>query len=214
LCAVKVATVLFADIRNFTGMVQHLPLPVLRDFLNEFFQVFTETIFEYRGTVDKFMGDAVLAVFGALIELDNASWTAVETALAIRDRFAVLKTEWEKRDAFFSSIDLGFAVTRGEMFMGNVGSARRLDYTVIGTEVNIAQRLASVATSSRIYITEEVRDDLAGQPKNNWKVLLEDVGEMTLKGVHYTVPTFSVLGIEKSGTVETVELGIEPRQIN
>jgi adenylate cyclase len=193
---VKQATVLFADIRNFTGMVQQLPLPVLRDFLNEFFQIFTETIFEYRGTVDKFMGDAVLAVFGALIELDNASLTAVETALAIRERFAVLREQWQERDPFFATIDVGFAVTRGEMFMGNVGSARRLDYTVIGTEVNIAQRLASGATASSIYITEEVRDDLARC--NDRKALLLDIGEMALKGVHYAVRAFSVLGLEKT----------------
>jgi adenylate cyclase len=192
---VKEATVLFADIRNFTGMVQHLPLPVLRDFLNEFFQVFTETIFEYRGTVDKFMGGAVLAVFGALIALDNASWTAVETALAIRERFTQLKAAWEQQDSFFSSIDLGFAITRGEMFMGNVGSARRLDYTVIGTDVNIAQRLASTATATQIYITEEVKADLAREGEQR-RVILKDIGKMTLKGVHYTVQTFSVLGIE------------------
>lgn len=81
--------------------------------------------------------------------------------------------------------------------MGNVGSARRLDYTVIGTEVNIAQRLASAATSFRIYITEEVREDLERQSKENRKVLLEDLGEMTLKGVHHTVPAFCVLGFEQ-----------------
>ncbi|WP_417915513.1 GAF domain-containing protein [Candidatus Electronema sp. JM] len=198
--AVKEATVLFADIRNFTGMVQHLPLPVLRDFLNEFFQVFTETIFEYRGTVDKFMGDAVLAVFGALIELDNASWTAVETALAIRERFVALKQAWQKRDKFFDSIDLGFGITRGEMFMGNVGSARRLDYTVIGTEVNIAQRLASAATSFRIYITDAVRKDLAR--KADRQVLIEDLGSMTLKGVHYPVSACCVLGFAQDGGAE------------
>ena len=80
---IKKVTVLFADIRNFTGMVQLLPLDVLRGFLNEFFQVFTETIFQHQGMVDKFMGDAVLAIFGAPIELDNANFRAVETALAI-----------------------------------------------------------------------------------------------------------------------------------
>ncbi|MCW5204156.1 GAF domain-containing protein, partial [Desulfobulbus sp. US4] len=193
---IKEATVLFADIRNFTGMVQEIPLAILREFLNEFFQLFTETIFEYRGTVDKFMGDAVLAIFGALIELDNPSFTAIETALAIQERFADLKKEWEGKDPFFTTIDLGFAVTRGEMFLGNVGSARRLDYTVIGTEVNIAQRLASKATSSRIYITDKVLEDLERkQPAR--KVLVKDVGKMVLKGVQYSVPTFSVLGLEK-----------------
>ncbi|CAK8715540.1 MAG: GAF domain-containing protein [Candidatus Electrothrix sp. AW5] len=193
---VKDATVLFADIRNFTGMVQEIPLAVLRDFLNEFFQVFTETIFEYRGTVDKFMGDAVLAVFGALIELDNPSLTAIETALAIQKRFAVLKDEWQTRDPFFTTIDLGFAVTRGEMFLGNVGSARRLDYTVIGTEVNIAQRLASKATSSRIYITDKVLEDIK-KKQTDKRVVVKDVGKMVLKGVQYSVPTFSVLGLEQ-----------------
>ncbi|MGB5684488.1 MAG: adenylate/guanylate cyclase domain-containing protein, partial [Candidatus Electrothrix sp.] len=193
---IKDATVLFADIRNFTGMVQEIPLAVLREFLNEFFQLFTETIFEYRGTVDKFMGDAVLAIFGALIELDNPSFTAIETALAIRERFADLKKEWEGKDPFFTTIDLGFAVTRGEMFLGNVGSARRLDYTVIGTEVNIAQRLASKATSSRIYITDKVLEELERNQLAQ-KVLVKDVGKMVLKGVQYAVPTFSVLGLKK-----------------
>ncbi len=139
------------------------------------------------------MGDAVLAVFGALIELDNASFTAIETALAIRERFADLKERWQQQDPFFATIDLGLAVTSGEMFLGNVGSARRLDYTVIGSDVNIAQRLASQASSCSIYITEDVCQDLAGQ-----QVIWQDVGAMTLKGVKCPVATFSVQGIEKS----------------
>jgi adenylate cyclase len=92
---IKKVTVLFADIRNFTGMVQQLPLDVLRNFLNEFFQLFTDVIFQHRGTVDKFMGDAVLALFGAPIELDNANSRAVETAVAICERFAELKKRWQ-----------------------------------------------------------------------------------------------------------------------
>ena len=189
---IKKATVLFADLRNFTGMVQQLPLDVLRDFLNEFFHVFTETIFQYRGTVDKFMGDAVLAVFGALIELDNASFTAVETAIAIRERFAGLKERWQEQDEFFATIDLGIALTSGEMFMGNVGSDRRLDYTVIGTDVNISQRLASKASTCSIYITDTVRKDL-----DEKRVELKEVGDLTLRGVKHPVRTFSVQRINK-----------------
>ena len=189
---IKEVTVLFADIRNFTGMVQQLPLDVLRDFLNEFFQVFTETIFQHRGTVDKFMGDAVLAVFGDPVELENANLTAVETALAIRARFADLKQRWQKQNPFFSSIDLGIALTCGEMFLGNVGSSRRLDYTVIGTEVNIAQRLAAESSSCRIYITDTVRRDLKEE-----HIILTDMGEMKLRGVKQPVRVFSVLGIGK-----------------
>ena len=184
---IRKVTVLFADIRNFTGMVQQLPLDVLRDFLNEFFQLFTETIFQHRGTIDKFMGDAVLALFGAPIELDNANVRAVETALAICERFAELKQRWQKRDRFFSTIDLGVALTCGEMFLGNVGSSRRLDYTVIGTEVNIAQRLAALSSSCRIYITEAVRRDLRDD-----QVAVTDMGEIQLRGVTNPVQAFTV----------------------
>jgi adenylate cyclase len=180
-------TVLFADIRNFTGMVQRLPLDVLHGFLNEFFQVFTETIFEHRGTVDKFMGDAVLALFGAPIALDNANLSAVETALALRRRFEELKERRHREDAFFATIDLGMGVTCGEMFLGNVGSSRRLDYTVIGTEVNIAQRLAAKSTSCGIYISGEVARELAGSG-----IKLDDLGTLELRGVKSPVQTFSV----------------------
>jgi len=184
---IKKVTVLFADIRNFTGMVQQLSLDVLRNFLNEFFQLFTETIFQHRGTVDKFMGDAVLALFGAPIELDNANYRAVETAVAICERFAELKQRWQNQDQFFSTIDLGIALTCGKMFLGNVGSSRRLDYTVIGTEVNIAQRLAAKSSSCRIYITEAVRRDLQES-----QLTVTDMGEIDLRGVRDPVRAFTV----------------------
>jgi adenylate cyclase len=186
---IKRVTVLFADIRNFTGMVQQLPLPMLRDFLNDFFQVFTEAIFEHRGTVDKFMGDAVLAIFGAPIELEQANVSAVKTALAICKRFGELKERWRTRDPFFATIDLGIALSCGDMFLGNVGSARRLDYTVIGTNVNIAQRLAAKSSSCRIFITETVRRDLA-ENDTAWT----DMGEMELRGVNFPVRAYCTGG--------------------
>ena len=186
---IRRVTILFADIRNFTGMVQQLPLRVIHNFLNEFFQIFTETIFEYKGTVDKFMGDAVLALYGAPIELDNANFKAVETALVICEHFADLKQRWQEKDQFFASIDLGIGLTCGEMFMGNIGSSRRLDYTVIGTEVNIAQRLASKSSSCGIFITDQVRRDIEEYP-----FVLIDLGEMKLKGVKEPVRAFTVQG--------------------
>lgn len=189
---IKRVTVLFADIRNFTGMVQLLPLAMLRDFLNDFFQVFTETIFQHRGMVDKFMGDAVLAIFGAPIELEHANASAVATACAICERFAELKQRWQQRDPFFASIDLGIALTCGDLFLGNVGSARRLDYTVIGTDVNIAQRLAAKSSGCRIYITEAVRHEL----EDDW-LDWEDMGKLELKGVHQPVRAFRTSGMCK-----------------
>ncbi|HEB50420.1 MAG TPA: GAF domain-containing protein [Desulfobulbus sp.] len=185
---IKEVTVLFADIRNFTRLVQHLQLAELRSFLNEFFQLFTETIFRCRGTVDKFMGDAVLAVFGAPIALDNANLTAVRAALAIRRRFEDLRLRWAHHGEDFRTIDLGIAITCGRVFLGNVGSSQRLDYTVIGNQVNIAQRLAAESSSCQIYITEPVRSAIRQE------VEVEDLGEMELRGVEKNVPVFSVRG--------------------
>ncbi len=183
---VKDVTVLFADIRNFTSLVQHLELSVLRTFLNEFFQIFTDAIYNNRGTVDKFMGDAVLAVFGAPVALENANLAAVRTALVIRERFEALCTHWAVESKDFQTVDLGIAVTSGEMYLGNVGSARRLDYTVIGTPVNIAQRLAAESSQCRIYVTEPVHEAISEE------ISAEDVGEVALRGVDQALTVFSV----------------------
>jgi len=153
-------TVLFADIRKFTLLVQRLPPTKLRIFLNEFFELFAEIVFSSRGMLDKFMGDAVLVIFGAPLEIDTPSLSAVSAAKEIMREFEVLRRLWAKKDPVFKEIGLGIGLSRGPMFLGNVGSVRRLDYTVIGTDVNIAQRLASETASGQILLTETVYNDI------------------------------------------------------
>jgi adenylate cyclase len=179
-------TVFFADIRESTSLVQRLTLEELRFFLNEFFQIFTETIFRSRGTVDKFMGDAVLAVFGAPIELDNQNLAAVRAAMDIQQQFEQLRLRWMARREDFSIIDIAIGLTCGEVFLGNVGSFQRFDYTVIGTPVNVAQRLASSSPAGCIHVTREVADDVRDH------FALSEVGSMRLRGVHTLVPVFSI----------------------
>jgi adenylate cyclase len=158
---IEEVTVLFADIRNFTSLVQHLRLDRLRAFLNEFFTLFTDIIYRHQGTVDKFMGDAVLSLFGAPVALENSCLAAAKTALLIREGFAELRYRWAAEHKDFLTVDLGMGITHGEMFVGNVGSSSRLDFTVIGTQVNIAQRLAAESSSCEIFLTDEVRLRLA-----------------------------------------------------
>ena len=147
-------TVLFADIRNFTGLVQNLPLDKLRSFLNDFFDLLTEAVFKFHGTLDKFMGDAALAMFGAPIALRYPNHAAVSAAVEMMGRFGELKASRKARDDHFDQIGLGIGISSGEMFLGTVGSQKRLDYTVIGTDVNLSQRLASNAASGEILISE------------------------------------------------------------
>lgn len=185
---IKDVTILFADIRHFTRLVQHLDLQALRSFLNAFFQFFTEEVFLHRGTVDKFMGDAVLAVFGAPVKQEQPNLAAAQAAWAIREKFTALRDEWGAQYKDFQGVDLGIAVTSGTVFLGNIGSDRRLDYTVIGNEVNIAQRLASESLSCQIFITEAVRRDI-----DNW-FAIKEMGEMQLRGVESLTRVFSIKG--------------------
>jgi len=183
---VQEITVLFADIRNFTLLVQHLPLVSLRIFLNSFFDIFSNVIFSWRGTLDKFMGDAVLAIFGAPISIENANFSAVSAAIQISKEFESLRKQWMKTSSLFDHIGLGIGMSRGEMFLGNVGSSRRLDYTVIGTDVNIAQRLASEAISGQILISGSVCKDIG----NSFP--LKEEKARVLKGLEKEMPLFSI----------------------
>lgn len=196
--AIQKVTVFFADIRESTSLVQHVELIVLRTFLNEFFQIFTEVIFHSGGTVDKFMGDAVLAVFGAPVALDNPNLAAVQAAQEIKRRFADLRVRWIARLEDFKMIDLAMGISCGEVFIGNVGSSQRFDFTVIGTAVNVAQRVATASPSGNIHITGEVMEQVAPCFQ------VSEVGFMKLRGVENRISVFSV-GREKvnySGTSE------------
>lgn len=183
---IKQVTVLFADIRNFTGLVQQLNLEDLRTFLNDFFQLFTETVFQSKGTVDKFMGDAVLAVFGAPVMLENANLTAAKAALTIKKRFERLRDYWAIKNSEFGEVDLGIAVTCGEVFLGNVGSSKRLDYTVIGNQVNIAQRLAAESSDCSVLVTDLVQKEI------HQHLDVQSLGEMKLRGVEKKTQVYSI----------------------
>jgi adenylate cyclase len=179
-------TVLFADIRNFTPLVQSLPLETLRSFLNDFFNLITEIIFNFDGTLDKFMGDALLAFFGAPIPLKEPHNSAVGSAVMMHKAFTELREKWAAENNEISKVGLGVGISSGDIFLGNVGSRRRYDYTVIGTDVNIAQRLASVAESGQTLITRNVKDRL------NSGVIVTEESPRILKGLKESISIFSV----------------------
>src|SRR4030042_5529352 len=112
-------TVLFADIRNFTPLVQSLPLETLRSFLNDFFNLFTEIIFKFGGTLDKFMGDALLALFGAPISLKEPENSAVGSALMMHKAFTELRETWAEENNEIMEIGLGVGISSGNIFLGN-----------------------------------------------------------------------------------------------
>jgi adenylate cyclase len=184
---VKNLTVLFADIRNFTGLVQHISSEELRRFLNQFFELFTNIIFTARGTLDKFMGDAALVLFGAPVTIDAPAVAAVGAAVEILKGFEDLRGKWVENSAWFSQIGIGIGISSGEVYLGNVGSEKRLDFTVIGTNVNIAQRLASETNSGQILITESVCREVSGT------YTIKKEGARLLRGLDQDIQVYSVV---------------------
>lgn len=184
--SVEELTVLFADIRNFTLLVQYLQPPMMRKFLNAFFDCFSSIVFAGEGMLDKFMGDGALAIFGAPVKIDSPNSAAVSAASQIMRAFENLRAEWKVNDAVFEQVGLGIGISRGPVYLGNIGSARRLDYTVIGTDVNIAQRLASETESGQILITDRVYD------ANTVNFILKEHAPMLLRGIESTVNVYSV----------------------
>ena len=149
----KVVTVLFSDIRNFTAITENRPPDQLVKILNEYFTEMAQVIFEHQGSLDKYIGDAIVAVFGSLIPLENPSRNAVAAAVAMMKRLPELNRRWETRYGFYMNIGIG--VNTGEVFLGNIGSPERMEFTVIGDAVNVAARFSGLAKQGQVLVTKE-----------------------------------------------------------
>jgi adenylate cyclase len=154
----KVVTVLFTDIRNFTTITEGRPPDQLVHILNEYFTEMAGVIFENQGSLDKYIGDAVVAMFGSLIPLENPARNAVEAAIGMMRIMSDLNRHWEARYAF--SMNIGIGVSTGEVFLGNIGSPERMEFTVIGDAVNVASRFSGLARGGQILVTKMVAESL------------------------------------------------------
>jgi adenylate cyclase len=133
-------TVLFADIRNFTAMAEPLPPEQVVEVLNAFFTEMVDLVFQHQGTLDKYLGDGLMAVFGVPLPLAGAATRAVECALAMQRRLAKMQAQGRTP---IRGMRIG--VNTGEAIVGNIGSVRRMDFTIIGDTVNVAARLLEAA---------------------------------------------------------------------
>ncbi len=133
-------TILFVDIRNFTRLSEILDPEQISELLNEYFSVLIPVIFKYRGTVNKFIGDAVMAIFGAPLENPGHAEDSVRCAYEILQKVNDLKVKWVLEDDK-PDINIGIGISSGEAFVGNVGAEERLEYSAIGNTVNVANRL-------------------------------------------------------------------------
>ena len=135
-------TVLFSDIRGYTTLTESLEASQVVSMLNEYFETMVEAVFNHQGTLDKFIGDALMAVFGAPLPLENHGWSAVEAALDMRERLVHFNRARQATSQ--PKINIGIGLSSGEVVSGNIGSHRKMEYTVIGDGVNLSSRLEGV----------------------------------------------------------------------
>jgi adenylate cyclase len=184
-------TVMFADIRGFTTMSQNMEPERVVEILNEYFTRVTDVIFDYGGTLDKYIGDAVMALYGAPISKGNDAVSCVNSAVQIQKMLIELNRDAAIRR--WPELRVGIGINTGIVTAGNIGSPRRLDYTVIGDTVNTASRLMSNAAAEQILISESTAQELGN------KFDLERLPPLLVKGRSEPVQVFQV-NWRESGT--------------
>ncbi|HUO57064.1 MAG TPA: adenylate/guanylate cyclase domain-containing protein [bacterium] len=181
--------VMFTDIRGFTAMSEHAePEKIVAD-LNEYFTLMVDVVLKYEGTLDKFIGDAVMAVWGAPVPFEDKELRAVKAALEMQE---VLATYNQARAGKkLPPITMGVGINSGMVVSGNLGSDKRTDYTVIGEEVNLASRICSKAAPGQVLISEYTYRKLKGQ------VEVRALEPIVLKGFTDPVKVYEVTGLKK-----------------
>jgi adenylate cyclase len=154
-------TMLFSDIRGFTTMSDGRPAQEIVNTLNEYFEVMVDILFKYSGTLDKFVGDEIIGLFGAPIAIDDAPFKAVACGLAMLQALEEFnRTRAAENQA---PIRIGIGINTGSVITGSIGSTRALQYTAIGDAMNVASRLVNVAASGEIIISESTYKHVAGR---------------------------------------------------
>lgn len=181
--------VLFVDIRGFTTMSESLEPEQVVSILNEYFSVVYSSIIAWNGTLDKFIGDAAMAVFNAPNDVDDYVFNAVCAADDIQKNFEPLREKFMSE--YGKEVHLGIGINSGTAIVGNIGCMGRFDYTAIGDTVNTASRLESKALPGQILISETVYAEVES------RVSVDRVGALSLKGKAQTVETYQIITIDK-----------------
>lgn len=180
-------TVLFADIRDFTSMSENMSAEEVSVILNEYFTEVEPIISKYNGVINKFIGDAVLAIFGEPIQDKNHAINSVKCANEMLEKVEELKIKWLKEGK--PKIEIGVGINTGEAFVGNIGSETRLEYTVIGDVVNLASRIESY---NKVYKTKFLISSTTYEKVRNIADVIK-ISEVSIRGKAKKLNIYEVL---------------------
>lgn len=206
----KTGTVFFSDIIGFTAMSQTMtPMEVINK-INRYFKIMVDIIFKYRGYIDKFGGDAIMAVWGVPASFKDEALLAVTAAVEMQNALYLFNRELINEGR--TDIQMGIGLNSGSFVAGNLGSEQRMEYTVIGDQVNLAQRVESKAGRGNVFISPSTYE------RTGKKVLVSMLQPCRVKGIDQPVPMASVRGVPtRDPTVFLMSLpffieGAEPPQ--
>jgi adenylate cyclase len=183
----KEVTVLMSDLRGFTALSEKLESQELLTILNGYLEVMTEIILKYHGTIIEFLGDGILALFGAPIVRDDDVQNAVACALEMQ--LAMEQVNANNWDSGFPQLHMGIGINTGSVVAGNIGSEKRSKYGVVGTAINYAARIESSTIGGQVLISHSTKQ------KCNATLRIDDILEIKPKGIDHTVNIYHVGGI-------------------
>ena len=183
----RVATVLFSDIRGFTSISERLQPEQVEEMLGEYLTEMTQIVFKHRGSVDKYMGDGIMALYNAPFDDPEHALNAIRTGLEFQERALVVSAKWQAR--LGAPIRIGVGINTGEMLVGTLGSRQRFEYTALGDHVNLGSRLESATKdySAPIIISEYTYELVKG------KFPTRELGDVTVKGKTQPVKIYGVV---------------------
>lgn len=182
----KNVAVMFADIRGFTSMSEKMDAGDVIAMLNCIFQKLTGVVFQFEGTLDKFIGDCLMAFWGAPLAVEEATFKAVRAALEMQYAFGMIKRAWPPER---QNVGIGIGINYGEVVVGNIGAENAMDYTVIGDVVNTAERIESKAGPGVVLLSESAMEQVSGLFE------IEERDPVSLKGKAEPVEIYQVLGL-------------------
>jgi len=188
---VKELTIIFSDIKSFTTWSSEKEAGDVHDFLNDYLESMADILFAYGATVDKFMGDGILAFFGDPIDIPNHAEEALKAAIAMQQKVVSLRQKWQPRVGIDLMVRVG--INTGKVIVGDLGTRRRIEYTVIGSTVNLAQRMESLAPPGGILVTTETRAAIeASCEKGACPYKFSDTLELDVRGYDKPIIGYTV----------------------
>jgi len=185
-------TVLFSDLRNFTSMSEALPPQEMLGILNNYFTRMSGIVEKHGGVVDKYVGDALMALFGAPVAKEDDADRALKTALEMTEALDELNRDWQRRG--LARIDVGIGINTGVVIAGNMGSETRLNYTVIGDGVNLASRLEGLTKTPEYQTRIIISGATLARAKERYRT--RPLGEAAVKGKLNATEIFALVGLE------------------